>query len=152
MKIKFHFIRFILSGLIILDAAASFGQVLCDEKKHYQLLNNSFQCKWVFFNLKDTVSGIVLKHERKVEPCGAWASATVTIVKCGLDTIRVLDLCSESNFSKGQKVKISPADNPGYQVYIPFYYDVIDEITNQHISRTNEYDERILRTTWGTID
>jgi hypothetical protein len=144
--------RLVFLVLLSLNANSSLAQALCDERKKYKLMHNSYQCKWIYYPLKETVSGVVLKHERKVEPCGALASATITIIKTATDTIRVLDLCSENNFLKWEKVKVYVAEEPNYQVYIPFFYDVIDLTTNQHVARTNEFDEKVMRTTWGTIE
>ena len=138
--------------LFLLNAYRSSGQAPCDERKKYKLMHNSYQCKWTYYPLKETVSGVVLKHERKVEPCGSLASATITIIKTATDTIRVLDLCSENNFLKWEKVKVYASDEPNYQVYIPFYYDVIDLIANQHMARTNDFDDKVMKTTWGTIE
>jgi hypothetical protein len=127
------------------------GQDDCMENKNMRLHNNSYQCRWLFFTLKDSVDGVVVKHEKQSVPCGASATASVTIVYIGADTLRILDLCNESNYKRGQKIRILPEQVPRYVVDIPFYYDVIDEKRNQYFSRTNEYDERVLKTTWGEI-
>lgn len=131
--------------------AIVFGQSDCMENKNMQLHNNSFQCKWVYYKVKDSVDGVVVKFEKQRAPCGMSAMASLAIVSIGTDTIRVLDMCNDSVYKRGERIRILPDEVPKYSVDIPFYYDVVDEKENKYYSRSNEYDERILKTTWGDI-
>jgi hypothetical protein len=141
----------ILLVCAVLVSKVSFAQTDCDERRNLRLRNNSFQCKWVYFRIKDSAVGIVVKHEKQRVSCGASAAACVTIVKTGNDTIRVIGVCNDYNYYRGQKITIFPGQMPDFQVEIPFKYDVIDEKTGKFIMRTNAYDETIFKTTFGEI-
>lgn len=151
---------FILT-IFTLTSGPVFGQVDCDTAKYSKLLSNTYQCKWEFFQLEDTIMGVVIKHEQHMIECGVLATASLTIIKTDNDTIRVLDLCNKDNFIEGQKVKIIPRTEPQFQVYIPSYI-IIDrrkkgdkkrktKEVKKNIWHSNNFDESVLKTTWGEI-
>ncbi len=147
----------------LLTTFSVFGQVDCDTTKYPKLLSNSYQCKWNFFQLNDTIEGVIIKHEKQMIGCGFLATASLTIIETGSDTIRILDLCNLKDYSVGQKVKILPESEPKFQTLIPCYFYTVriklykgdkgkkvkqDEKAVWH---SNDFDERILKTTWGQI-
>jgi hypothetical protein len=155
---------FILLSILSLTKLTVFGQADCDTIKYTKLLSNSYQCKWTFFTLNDTIEGVIVKHERQTS-CGGIATASLSIVKIDRDTIRVLDLCNIEDYKVGQRVKIIPGAEPKFQVHIPSYIIITGyrkrkmtkqekkeqkKITKKELSlwRANDYDERILKTTW----
>lgn len=151
---------FILT-IFTLTSGSVFGQVDCDTAKYSKLLSNTYQCKWEFFQLEDTIKGVVIKHEQQMTGCGVLATASITIIKTDNDTIRVLDLCNKDNYIEGQKVKIIPRTEPQFQVNIPCYI-LIDrrkkgdknrktKEVEKNIWHSNNFDESILKTTWGEI-
>jgi hypothetical protein len=88
----------------------------------------------------------------------------LTIIKTDNDTIRILDLCNNNDYSTGQQVKVIPGSEPKFQVHIPSYIIITGtkgmkmtkeqkKITEKELStwHSNDYDERILKTTWGEI-
>jgi hypothetical protein len=152
MRQSVLFKRALITALVVFSANSVFAQTDCDKLRNLKLLNNSYQCKWAYYKLKDTLLGTVIKFHAPPIPCGPDASASLTIIQVGTDTIRVLDFCNDMNFKKGQKIKISPQDEPPYRVSIPFYFDVIDELNNVVVSRTDEYDELVFNTTWGELE
>ncbi|MES2139595.1 MAG: hypothetical protein V4511_07785 [Bacteroidota bacterium] len=154
--------------ILILTNFSVFGQVDCDTTQYPKLINNSFQCKWTFFQLKDTTNGIIIKHEKQTIGCGSYATASLTIIFADSDTIRVLDMCNQLDYHAGQTVKIIPSTTPPFQVHIPWFVYVSDQSSKKltpkekeeqkkktseelSISRSNEFDEKIKKTTWGQI-
>ncbi len=152
MRRSVPLISALTTASIVFTAATVFGQTDCDKIKNLKLLNNSYQCKWSYYKLKDTLVGTVIKFHAQPIPCGPDASASLTILKVGEDTIRVLDFCNDIVFKKGQKIKVNPQEEPPYQVSVPFYFDVIDEQNRIVISRTDEFDETVFNTTWGELE
>jgi hypothetical protein len=153
MQIK----TFLLLAILSLTTLSVFGQPDYDTTK-YKLSNNSYQRNWTFFTLTDTIEGIVVKHERQVEDCGVVATASLTIIKVNNDTIRVLNLCNNKNYSKGRRVTIIPRAQPKYQVIIPFKIEPPKNVGEKEKQKkipkkcyTDKYDYRILKTTWGVI-
>ena len=145
-----------------------YAEISRDTTNCPELLNNSSQCIWTFFTLTDTTNGIVVKHEQQHIGCGTKATASLTIIKTDNDTIRVLDLCNQSNYLVGCKVKIEPVANPNFQVQIPSYLLARGQQLKKMKSRkkdyrknktenelpvwcSNEFDRVILKTTWGNI-
>ncbi len=122
----------------------------CSDVKKAQILTNSFQCQWQFFELKDTVQAIVIRHEKAYVPCAFKTSASVTILQSGNDTFRVIDVCNLETYKIGAKVRVSAISTPHYKVSIPTYF-YKDATKNTYVYRCNEYDETVLRTTWGHI-
>lgn len=156
--------------VLLLTSVWSFGQIDCDTTKYPKLLSNSYQCKWTFFTLADTVNGIILKHEKQNTGCGLFATASLTIIITDNDTIRVLDLCNQNDYSIGQNIKIVPGAAPNFQVHIPSYILISGQkkkkkkmtrqekeeskkITEKELSiwNSNDFDQKILKTTWGQI-
>lgn len=151
-KRRLYFVnKVILACLCLVVSVSGFSQTHCDSVKNLRLRNNSFQCKWNYFKIKDSIVGVVIRHEKQRMACEVSPSASVTIVATGTDTVRIIDFCNDYNLKRGMTLLIFPADPPNYQVDIPFYYDVVDEKNNVFVNRTNEYDERILKTAWGDI-
>jgi hypothetical protein len=166
-----HVRTFYLLTILLITNLSVFGQVDCDTTKYPKLLSNSYQCKWIFINLTDTIEGIIVKHERQITGCGVLATASLTIIKVDNDTIRVIDLCNNKEYSIGQRVKVISETEPKFQVDIPHYILILEQkvkgrkkITKQqkeeriitlekelYIWYSNEFDEIILRTTWGQI-
>ena len=150
--------------LIITFALTSiaFGQTECDSIKYPKLLNNSYQCKWTFFKLDKSIEGIIIEHDKAQGSCGTRAFASLTIVKTDKDTIRILGLCNENLYLIGQKVKVSPENEPSFQVHLPSTF--IDGVrgTNKKGKRKKQeppilvptataFDKSIIKTTWGQI-
>ena len=142
----------LITASIIFTARTVSAQTDCDKIRNLKLLNNSYQCKWSFYKLKDSLVGTVIKFHPQPIQCGPDASASLTILKVGEDTVRILDFCNDIVFKKGQKVKVNPQDEPPFQVSIPFYFDFLDELQRIVVSRTNVYDETIINTTWGELE
>ena len=159
---------FLLITIFSLIGPEVFGQVESDTLMCQKLNNNSFQCKWIFFSLSETIEGVVVKHEKQTGGCGVWANASLTIIKTANDTIRVLDLCNQEDYSLRDSVRIAPEIEPKFEVFIPSHilistntkkkmtkHEKVErkKITQRELSvwRSNDYDERILKTTWGQI-
>ena len=138
------------------------AQRVCDTL-HPKLLSNSGQCKWGFIKLNTLTKGIVIEHNKASGSCGVRAFASLSIIKINNDTIRVLDMCNQNLYTTGQKVQIIPADEPGFQVDIP-YYCFIDgqkvirkkekknhQSEDKFIAHSNNFDNTIFKTTWGQL-
>lgn len=143
--------RFFLFTFSLTTVLTSFAQTECDTAEFHKLINNSYQCRWTFFQLTDTITGTIIRHEKQEVGCGIIATASLTIIKTDTDTIRVIGLCNQDSYESGQKIKIIPQNEPSFQVWIPSYYDVVDKNTNKYFTRSNDFDEVILRTTWGHL-
>lgn len=136
--------------------------------EYKKLLNNSFQDKWSYFELEDTLEATIIKHEKQEVGCGSFATASLSIVKTNNDdTLRILDLCNYDYYEKGTAIRVSPMKDVQGQVRIPNYVLISGEIMNPDkkkrrkkvkraiepsIYRSNEFDETILKTTWGIIE
>jgi len=129
---------------------ATQAQSECSDAKEAQILTNSYQCLWEFFEVQDTLNATVIKHESAFVPCAFKATASVTILKVGKDTIRVLDVCNLEKYKIGAAVRVSAISVPRYKVSIPTYF-FKDITTNLYIYRCNEFDVTVQRTTWGHI-
>ncbi len=154
----------LLSIFLFLTHFLSFGQIPCDTIKFPKFLNNSFQCIWTPYKFDGKVTGTVLQHEPIQGTCGILASASVTIITVDNDTVRIIDLCNNTNFTLGQKVNITPTRVPEYQVHIPSHI-FITGTGHKKMSkeekvkfkkelstwRTNDFDEIVLKTGWGHI-
>lgn len=144
--------HFTLATICLLTTTYILGQTNCDSIQNPKLVGNSFQCNWIYFNLTEEKQGIILKHDKQLVKCGILATASLTIVKLGKDTIRVIDQCNTSNYKKGQKIKIFPTTEPPFQVHIPYYLDSsVSNITKRYFLRSNLYDEIVVKTTWANI-
>ena len=141
----------IWTAFLTLTGGTVFGQTNCDTTKYAKLLNNSSQCWWTFFQLTDTITGTILRHEKQMVACGHLAGASLTIVKTEKDTVRVIDLCNGKNYVKGQKIKIIPRTEPTFQVNLPFHVKWVDKGKNKYILISNKFDKVVLKTTWGHI-
>lgn len=134
---------------------SAFAQLNCDSVKYSKIINNSYACNWQFFRLTGATKGVVIKHEKQTTACGVLATASLTIIKTDTDTIRVINLCNQNDYTVGQKVKIQPKSEPQFQVYIPCSFSkekVEKENTTEKIRwHSNSFDKSISKTTWGLI-
>ncbi|MGB0862718.1 MAG: hypothetical protein ACPG19_13675 [Saprospiraceae bacterium] len=142
-----HFITILFIGLPIFLLA----QKPCSNPKSERVLTNSFQCNWEFIELKDTSDATVILHSPTHVPCVFKATASVTIVKIKNDTIRILDVCNLQDYKTGEQIKVVSVSKPYYKVIIPTFFEEEDPTFKTYIYRCNEYDEKILKTTWGHI-
>jgi len=81
------------------------------------------------------------------------ACVSVAMVKTGRDTIRVLYLDNTAH-KAGTHVKIAQTKEPELDLIAPFdrdFYMNEDKNNGKPQCRINQYDARILKTTWGTI-
>jgi hypothetical protein len=143
--------KIILLLKLILITQSAIGQTNCDTISYQMLLGNSFYCNWTFIEIPDTVSGVIIEHNKASVSCGILATASVSIMSIGNDTIRILDLCNIKEIEKGRNVIIVKATASDFQVHLP-YYVLENEIRNKTVTyRTNDFDETILKTAWGQI-
>jgi hypothetical protein len=83
--------------------------------------NMPTHAEWNFIKLEDTNSRIVLADEKQMFVCGHLNNASLTIVKVGSDTIRIIDICNLDEFYTGMTVSISPDNKTQCGVNIPSY-------------------------------
>jgi hypothetical protein len=153
-------------------------QTECDTISAPLLLQNSYFCRWSFFTLDKPVHGTVIQHNWSETGCGTLAFASITIVKTEQDTIRILELCNQTQYPVGQKIKITKGANPmerdnPYQVHLPcgmfiegerIYFKTKKEARQAKRKARKEkpavlagtwtcgpYDQTILKTAWGDI-
>jgi hypothetical protein len=148
---KHNIVIFILS-LISLD---NFCQVTLKTTK----LNNTivhktseYQEKWEYFKLNDTIIAKLIDHIPAPAICGDTQSASLSIVRTeNGDTIRVLDLCNQSEkYKLGQIIKVAPIATPKNSLQITLPFTMQENI----ISKENEpstFDLLVLKTTWGKL-
>jgi len=106
----------------------------------------------IFIKLEDTISGIVLAHEKQMFVCGHLNSASLTIVKVGSDTIRTIDICNLEEFYMGITVSISTDNKTHCGVNIPSYVKgKVRKRKQSQIFYTNEFDQTATTTAFGTI-
>ncbi len=75
--------------------------------------------KWKYSSLNKPILGQVVAHV-KSGPCGNIAFASVTIIRLGNDTIRVLELCdNEKDFNYNQSVVVAKSKKPNFGVALP---------------------------------
>jgi hypothetical protein len=116
--------RLFLIMVLGLSVFTSFGQ-----KSKEKILTPNYKCRdnWQYFSLHDTLTGQVIFHAKAIVLCGVLATASLTIIKTGSDTIRVLELCnSNKDFKKSRFVKVKPEERPSFGVILPVdnkYYD-----------------------------
>ena len=119
----------------------------------HHLGTNSYQCKWKFFVLDKPVHGQVISYARFRRSCGIEWTASVCIIASDNDTFRVILQCFSDDLKTGQTVAIGPDIEPTFSVGVPmdskFYQETYN--TGKPVWRINEYDDRILRTTWGHV-
>lgn len=142
-----YFITTLLIGIPIFLLAQS----PCSNPKSSRILTNSFECHWQFTELQDTSEAIVIHHSPTHIPCAFKATASVTIVKIKNDTIRILDVCNLQKYKVGQIIKVVSVSKPYYKVSIPTFFALEDPTFGTYIYRCNEYDDKILKTTWAHI-
>ena len=143
--------QFFLLTIFSVSVLTTSAQTECDTIEFHKLINNSFQCRWTFFQLPDTISGTIIRHDRQEVGCGIIATASLAIIKTDNDTIRVIDLCSQDSFKTGQKIKIDPGKEPSFQVWIPSNYDIVDKKEHKYFTWSNDFDATILKTAWGHL-
>ena len=93
-----------------------------DSTNTYKTINNlPSNSNWNIIILEDTIEGIVIKHEEQMMVCGHFNAASLTIIKFGTDTIRIIDICNMEDYKEGDSVIVSPDNEPHYGVNIPSY-------------------------------
>ncbi len=124
-----------------------------DPKNCFHLLSNSYQCKWIFWGIKNTIEGTVIAYDTVSTAAKGPATASVSIVKTGKDTVRILFL-NGAKIKTGDHVIVSQGKEPELDVLVPFDRDFFlseENKGNKPQCRINEYDSRIFKTNWGKI-
>lgn len=143
-------IKYALLLYALIIAVVSRAQTECDTVQYPRLLNNSFQCRWQYFTLKDTLRATVIEASPGTGMCGVLASASITVVRTEKgDTIRILYLCDEQRYPKGQKVQLIPHKDPGFACHVPF--ETAEVARQVYVYRANKYDDIVMATTWAGI-
>ena len=135
----------LLIGTILLS-----GFYSCSTKKIYVFNTSDYKASWQYFDLKDTIQGIILRHQGAGVDCGNMAFGSVSIIKTDKDTIRVLDLCNMESIDEGRIITIYPDEKPSFGVVFPterLSYERNDTIYEM----PSKYDRKILKTTWGSL-
>lgn len=142
---------FLLFFLLI--NVAAFSQETLESIKQSdlrELHDFSYEKKWIYFKLDDTIIVTILDHLPAPADCGKLATASMTIVKTEKgDTIRIIDMCNISNkYQNGQTMKVSPADKPSFVLTTPF---TLSENPKTKKFEPSIYDLIVLKTTWGDL-
>jgi hypothetical protein len=154
-----------ICSLILLSLISGIGYSQNIDDSITDIRNKQVFSKWVYFKLTDTVKGEIIVNEKALVDCGVYATAALSIIKTGNDTIRVLDLCNTNNYSNGQNVKIIPQTVPPFDVMLPISGGPSVLVKKKFLSKRykelkvidsgyplfNEYDKTIVKTTWGQI-
>lgn len=144
--------KYLLLGLLSAYFAPFVAaQTPCAQPKTAAVYPNSYQCYWQIDVLTDTLPfGEVLAHAPNHVPCAFESSASVTIVKVGRDTLRILDLCDERNWPVGTQVGIAPVAAPYMRVRIPAYFE--PTTSGQFLYHCQpQYDTTVRPTYWGQL-
>jgi hypothetical protein len=119
-------------------------------KTYSQNSSDSIKKNWKYFKLKSNTQAFIVDHLPSPALCGPLAFASVTIVKTeDGETFRVLDLCNSKTYTTHQKIKIIPGIKPKFNV-IFLSQSVIKQNADNKLEP--EYDYKILKTTWATIE
>ena len=124
------------------------------KKNCHHLLSNSSQCGWVFFNIKGTLQGTIVSWNDAPKSDKPGTAAAVAIIKTNRDTVRVL-LLENKTMKPGQTIKLAPATEPDVDVSVALdrdFYLHEEKEGGKPFCRINEYDQRIVRTTWGKME
>jgi len=109
-----------------------------------------YKALWQYSYLSDTINGIMINHYPAKAFCGTSATASLSIIKVGNDTIRLLDLCNMNKIDTGKNVTIFPAEKPQFNVSLPS--NTATFMRNDTIyEMPSEFDLKIVRTMWGQI-
>jgi hypothetical protein len=110
----------------------------------------SFEKKWDYFKLADTMVVTIIDHLPAPAACGVLATASLTIVQTEKgDTIRIIDMCNISDkYKKGQTIKVAPADKPPFGLTTPF---TLTENLKTKKFEPSTFDLTVLKTTWGEL-
>lgn len=106
----------------------------------------SYQNEWKYFELKDTITVEIIKHLEAEAMCGTFAFGSISIVKNGNDTIRIINLCNMTDYKLGDTVKFIPATKPDFNVHLP-YSTILDPIEKK--LKPSVFDLKIKKTTYG---
>lgn len=123
-----------------------------DAKNCHHLLSNYYQCNWKFIRLPRPSDGIVIRYNG-LRP-GEKDAAAVSLVKMGMDTVRVI-LLSNATHKPGDRITITPVPEPDYDIMVPIdrdFYLSEEKAGRKPFCRIDEYDSRVLKTTWGRVD
>ncbi len=141
----------ILISLLLISTTA-FSQDTIKPLKKSDLEPNVFndQRKWEYFQLEDTITVTIIDHSPAFAFCGILATASVTIAATEKgDTIRVIHLCNTSNeYTKGQTLKVIPANKPSFGVSLPFTFGQNTETKEFEYSG---FDLTVVRTAYGSL-
>lgn len=110
----------------------------------------SFQNKWDYFILEDTIIVKVIEHIPAPAACGIimFASLTIVLTENG-DSIRVIDMCNTSDkYIKGLIIKVAPSDKPTIELTTPF---TLTENPTIKKFEPSTYDLTVFKTTWGKL-
>ena len=123
-----------------------------DSTNTYKTISNlPSNSNWNIIILEDTIEGIVIKHEEQMLVCGHFNAASLTIIKFGTDTIRIIDICNMENYKEGVSVIVSPDNEPHYGVNIPSYVKGGFRQRKRAHTYTNEFDQIVETTAFGKM-
>lgn len=140
---KIVLLAFIMSAIISCDSTQSMPKAITEQ------YIKDYENKWVYFDLPEPIEITVIDHASLKVHCGIVAFASVTIGYTeAQDTLRVFDLCNLKDFAKGEKIIITPAKRPGFNVVYPtFHREDKDGKLLPH-----PYNVDVLKTTYGSIE
>lgn len=144
-------IRILLCIGGLLSALSLAAQTPCPQPKTADLYPNSYQCYWEVSLLSDTLhDATVLAHTVNHTPCAFEPSAAVTIVRHGADTLRILDLCHDTDLRTGSTISIAPVAAPHQRVRIPAHFTKAPQ--GHYLYHCQPaYDALVQRTHWGQL-
>ena len=124
-----------------------------NSKNCHHLLSNTFQCNWVFFEMKSIAEGDILAYEQVGKASDGLMSASVAIVRTQSDIIRVLDMGNNAH-KVGEHVRVTPDHEPSVDIVVPLdrdFYFSEEKKGNKTVCRVNAWDTKVLKSTWGRI-
>lgn len=108
-----------------------------------------YEDRWIYFDLQKPIEVNVIDHASPKVHCGYIAFASVTIGYTeAQDTLRIFDLCNLEDFFKGEKIIVTPAKRPGFNVIYPTFH--LEDKDGKLLS--HPYNTNVLKTTYGSIE
>ena len=127
--------------------------VSCKTVKNSETLkfDFSYQKKWEYITLKDTIKIKVIEHIPAEVLCGYIATASITIGKTDEnDTIRIINLCNMNILEKDKMVEFVISKKPNFVVSLPLSKNISkDRVSNKLEFQPSFFDRNILKTTYG---
>lgn len=138
---------FIMSAIISCDSNRNVSETVTGQNT--KQMTKDYEDRWIYFDLPEPIEITVIDHASLKVHCGTVAVASVTIGYTeAKDTLRIFDLCNLKDFAKGEKIIITPAKRPGFNVAYPTFHR--EDKDGKLLPHPNNVD--VLKTTYGSIE